>query len=103
MGDAVLLGDLGSGVLVAAHERGDLDVIDALERVEMFLAERALAGDTNFHQLSLAGDAVSGYAGGGLLGPAGGLALGSGLAPVLQNDVADRGVRGRHGVEAVDL
>src|SRR5262249_56128243 len=101
MGDAVLLGDLGGGVLVAAHERGDLDVIDALERVEMFLAERALAGDTNFHQLSLAGDAVSGFAGGGLLGPAGALALGSGLPPVLQHDVADPAVPGPPHLESL--
>jgi hypothetical protein len=53
MGDAVLLGDFGGGVLVAAHERGHLDVIDALERVEMLLPERALPRDTNLHRCSL--------------------------------------------------
>src|SRR6516164_3459 len=53
MGDAVFLGDFGGGVLIAAHERRHLDVGNALERVEMFLTERALAGDTNFHRCPL--------------------------------------------------
>src|SRR5207244_3035735 len=35
--------------------------------------------------------------------PGGGLALARGLAAVLKNDVAHRGVRRRHSVEAVDL
>ena len=50
MRDAVFLGDLGGGVLVAADERGDLHARDALERVEMLLAEGALAGDANLHR-----------------------------------------------------
>jgi hypothetical protein len=53
MGDAVFLGDFGGGVLIAAHERGHLDVGNALERVEVLLTERALAGDTNFHHRPL--------------------------------------------------
>src|SRR5262249_57571898 len=58
-----------------------------------------------FSSLSLACDAVSGLASGRLpaLGGGGALALARGLAPVLENDVPDRGVRGRHGVEAGDL
>src|SRR5262245_10156002 len=36
--DRVFLGDLGGGVLVAADERGDLDLGNTLERVEMLLA-----------------------------------------------------------------
>ena len=50
---AVFLGDLRRGVLVAADERGDFDVGDALERVEMLLAECALPGDTDFHDSPL--------------------------------------------------
>src|SRR4029077_5229015 len=51
--DAVFLGDLGGGVLVAADERGDLHLRNALECVEMLLAERTLAGDPDFHRLLL--------------------------------------------------
>jgi hypothetical protein len=53
MGDAVFLGDFGGGVLIAAHERCHLDLGNALERVEVLLTERALAGDTNFHHRPL--------------------------------------------------
>ena len=53
MRNAVFLGDFGGGVLIAAHQRGHLDPGDALERVEMLLPERALAGDTNFHRCPL--------------------------------------------------
>ena len=49
MRDAVFLGDLGGGVLIAADQRGDLDAGNALERVEMFLPERALPRHANFH------------------------------------------------------
>jgi hypothetical protein len=53
MGNAVFLGDFGGGVLIAAHERRHLDVGNTLERVEVLLTERALAGDTNFHHRPL--------------------------------------------------
>ena len=49
MRDAVFLGDRRGGVLVAADERGDFDALNALQRIEMLLAKRALAGDTDFH------------------------------------------------------
>ena len=48
--DAVFLGDLGGGVLIAADQRGHLHARDALERVEMLLAEGALAGNANLHR-----------------------------------------------------
>ena len=51
--DAVLLGDLGGGVLVAADQRGDFDVRNALERVEMLLTEGALAGYADLHHRPL--------------------------------------------------
>ena len=51
--NAVFLGDLRGRVLIAADQRGHLDVRDALERVEMLLAERALAGDANLHRCLL--------------------------------------------------
>ena len=50
---AVLLGDFRGGILVAAHQRGDLDLGNTLERVEMLLPEGALPGDANFHRVSL--------------------------------------------------
>src|SRR5262249_30662866 len=53
MRDRVFLRDLGGGVLVAADERGDLDLGDTLERVEMLLAEGALAGYADFHRVPL--------------------------------------------------
>ena len=53
MRDAVFLGDRGGGILIAADQRGDFNALDALERIEMLLAERALAGDTDFHGFPL--------------------------------------------------
>src|SRR5580698_526244 len=49
MRDAVFLGDLGGRILVAADQRGDFDIGDTLERVEMFLSERTLPRYANFH------------------------------------------------------
>ena len=70
----------------------------------MLLAEGALAGDANLHRLcscecqsSCAPRRASILA--GMLGRR---PLGGALA-VLEDDVPDRGVRGRHGVEAIDL
>ena len=40
-------------ILIAADQRGDFDVGDTLERVEMFLPERALPRYANFHWLPL--------------------------------------------------
>ena len=51
--DAVFLRDLRGGVLIAAHQRGDFHALNALQGVEMLLAERALAGDTDFHRTPL--------------------------------------------------
>src|SRR6516225_6975901 len=51
--NAVLLGDLGGCILVAADERGHLDVRYALKRIEMFLTKGALTGDANFHDQPL--------------------------------------------------
>ena len=53
MRDAVFLGDLGGGILIAADQRGDFDIGDALERVEMLLPERALPRYANFHRFPL--------------------------------------------------
>ena len=53
MGNAVFLRDLGGGVLIAADQRGDLDAGNALERVEMLLAEGALAGYADLHRAPL--------------------------------------------------
>ncbi len=52
MRDAVFLRHLGGGILIAADQRGDFDIGDALERVEMFLSERALPRYANFHCLT---------------------------------------------------
>ena len=49
MRNAVLLGDLRGRVLVAADQRRDFDPGNSLQRVEMFLAERALTGDADLH------------------------------------------------------
>ena len=49
--DAVFLRHLGGGVLIAADQRRDLDIGNALERVEMFLTEGPLPGYANFHRL----------------------------------------------------
>ena len=51
--DAVFLRDLRRRILVAAHERCNLGFGDALERVEMFLAECPLARYADFHCLAL--------------------------------------------------
>src|ERR1700684_4448440 len=53
MRDAVLLRHLGGGILVAADQRGDFDIGDALERVEMLLPERTLPRYANFHRYLL--------------------------------------------------
>src|SRR5271168_3655024 len=53
MRDAVFLGDLRRRILIAADQRGDLDIGDALERVEMLLPERALPRDADLHRLPL--------------------------------------------------
>src|SRR5262249_47161035 len=50
MRNPVLLGNLGGGVLVAAHQRRHLDALNALERIEMLLAEGALPGNANLHR-----------------------------------------------------
>jgi hypothetical protein len=47
--DPVFLGNLGGGILVAADQRGDFHVRDALERVEMLLTKGALTGNANLH------------------------------------------------------
>src|SRR5689334_14282647 len=52
MRDAVLLGDLGGGVLIAADQGGDFDVGNALERIEMLLPERPLPCYADFHFIS---------------------------------------------------
>src|SRR3954452_24780681 len=53
MGNAVFLGDLCGGVLIAADQRGDLYAGNALHRVEMLLAKGALAGYANLHRFPL--------------------------------------------------
>src|SRR6476620_8207913 len=52
--DAVSLSDLGGCVLIAADQRGDFHVGNALQRVEMFLAKRTLAGNADLHAAFLA-------------------------------------------------
>ncbi len=49
MRNAVFFRDLGGRILIAADQRGDFDVGNALERIEMLLAERALTGDADLH------------------------------------------------------
>ena len=53
MRNAVFLGDLRGRILIAADQGRDFDVGDALERIEMLLAERALPGYANLHCLPL--------------------------------------------------
>ena len=53
MRDAVFLGDGRGGVLVAPDQRGHFNALNALQRIEMLLAKRALAGDTDFHWVPL--------------------------------------------------
>ena len=50
--DAVFLCDLRGRVLIAADQRGDLGIGNALDRVEVFLAEGALAGNADLHCFS---------------------------------------------------
>src|SRR6516165_4748219 len=52
MRSAVFLGDLGGRVLVAADQRRDFDIGNALERIEMLLPERALSRYADFHFIS---------------------------------------------------
>src|SRR3974390_2145244 len=52
MRDAVFLGDLGGRVLIAADQRRDFDIGNALERIEMLLPERALSRYADFHFVS---------------------------------------------------
>ena len=47
--DAVFLRDLRGRVLIAADQRSDLGIGNALERVEVFLAEGALTGNADLH------------------------------------------------------
>src|SRR5579864_6303847 len=49
---------LGGGILIAADQRGDFDIGDTLERVEMFLPERALPRYANLHRYLLLRTAV---------------------------------------------
>src|SRR5690242_8693094 len=51
--NTVLLRHFGGGVLIAADKRHDLDVGDALERVEMLLTESTLTGNADLHRLPL--------------------------------------------------
>jgi hypothetical protein len=53
MRDVVFLRNLRGGVLVAADEGGDFRLGNALERIEVFLAERPLPCDTNPHAFLL--------------------------------------------------
>ena len=49
MRNAVFLRDLGGRILIAADERRHFDVGNSFERIEMFLAERALPRYANSH------------------------------------------------------
>src|SRR5215469_16763933 len=49
MRNAVFLGDLRGGILVAADQRRHFDFGNALKRVEMLLSERALSRYADFH------------------------------------------------------
>ncbi len=75
MRDAVFLRHLGGGVLVAADQRGDFDVGDALERVEMLLPERTLPRYANLHRYLLHRTAVFACAAARFILPAGFLVL----------------------------
>ena len=94
------LGHCRGRFLIAADEGRNFHAGDTLERIEMFLTKGSLAGDTDLHYcipLSM----------GAAAGPARGFTRGCSFAggppSVFENDVADRRVRGRHGVEAVDF
>ncbi len=47
--NAVFLRDLGGLVLVAADQRSDLDALNALQGIEVLLAERTLSGNADLH------------------------------------------------------
>src|SRR4029077_19918352 len=47
--DAVFVGDLRGGLLVAADQRGDLHAGNAFQRVEMFLSKGPLARNADLH------------------------------------------------------
>jgi hypothetical protein len=47
---AVFLRHLRGGVLIAADQRGDLDLGNAFQRIEMLLTESPLPGDAYFHE-----------------------------------------------------
>ncbi len=51
MRDAVFLGHFGRRVLIAADQRGHFDAGNPLQRIEMLLAEGALAGDADLHSV----------------------------------------------------
>src|SRR5262245_60461963 len=51
--NGVFLGDFRGGVLVAADQRGDFYIRNALQGVQVLLTERALAGNANFHHYPL--------------------------------------------------
>src|SRR5262249_384046 len=53
MRNSVFLGDFRGRILVAADERRDFDLGDALERIQMLLAESTLASDANLHHQPL--------------------------------------------------
>ena len=50
MRHAVFLGDLGGGVLIAAHQRSHFHALNTLQRVKVLLSEGALTGDANLHR-----------------------------------------------------
>src|SRR4029079_1748353 len=104
--DAVFLGDRRSGVLIAPDQRGDFNALDALERIKMLLAKGALAGNTDFHGDLLAADTLDFLTRGGAFQLGRSLfanRLLCALDTVRKDDVTDRDVRRRHGVEAIDL
>src|SRR6516165_9493731 len=99
----VFLGDLGGRILVAADDGGHLDFRYALERVEMLLAEGALARYADFHDVSLRCEPMIGFAARRLFTFGRGGTPAPGPASIFQNDVTDSGIRGRHGVEAINF
>src|SRR6202048_2352465 len=103
MRHAVFLGDLGGRILVATDNRGDLDFWNALERVEMLLAECALACYADPHRVSLRCQPMAGLAARRLFAFGRGGMLAAASASVLEYYMTDGGVRGRHGVEAIDF
>ncbi len=59
MGNPVFLGHFRGRVLIAADQRADFDSGNPLQRVEMLLAEGALAGDADLHHWLLRRVAVA--------------------------------------------